>query len=126
MLSIKHWLNLCTHNLLYVTHYKIMPSTCLICKRIAKKGSNVSMHRILPKSEAVNRQKRLVTLNLTKDDVLEHHRICSQHFRNGDTTQISSLHLSARFALPCLRKLPYKDTRLLTKERISHCNMNQQ
>ena len=54
-----------------------MPSTCLICKKTAKKGSNVSMHRIPPKSEAVNRQKWLVALNLTEDDALEHHRICS-------------------------------------------------
>ena len=28
------------------------------------------MHKIPPKSEAVNRQKWLVTLNLTEDDVL--------------------------------------------------------
>ena len=58
------------------------------------------MHRIPPKSEAVNRQKWLVALNLTEGDVLEHHRICSRHFRNGDTTQIPSLHLGARFASP--------------------------
>ena len=51
------------------------------------------MHRIPPKSEPVNRQKWLVALNLTEDDILEHHMICSRHFRNGDTTQIPSLNL---------------------------------
>ena len=77
-----------------------MPSTCLICKKTAKKGSNASMYRIPPKSEAVNRQKWLVALNLTEDDVLENHRICSKHFRNGDSTQIPTLHLGAQFASP--------------------------
>ena len=41
-----------------------------------------------------------MALNLTEDDVLEHHRICSRHFRNGDTTQIPSLYLGACFASP--------------------------
>ena len=58
------------------------------------------MHRIPPKSETVNRQKWLVALNLTEDDVLEHHRICSRHFRNGDTTQIPCLNLGERFISP--------------------------
>ena len=58
------------------------------------------MHRIPPKSEAVNRQRWLVALNLTEDYVLEHHRICSRHFQNGDITHIPSLHLGARFASP--------------------------
>ena len=58
------------------------------------------MHKIPPMSDAVNTQKWLVALNFTEDDVLEHHRTCSQHFRNGDTTQIPSLPLGARFASP--------------------------
>ena len=77
-----------------------MPSTCLICKKIAKKGSNVSMHRIPPKSDSVNRQRWLMALNLTEGDVSEHHRICSRHFQNGDTTQIPSLNLGERFISP--------------------------
>ena len=39
-----------------------------------------------------------MALNLTEDDVLEHDRTCSQHFQNGDTTQIPSLHLGAQFS----------------------------
>ena len=39
-----------------------------------------------------------MALNLTEDDVLEHHRICSRHFQNGDSTLILTLHLGARFA----------------------------
>ena len=35
-----------------------------------------------------------------KSDVLEHHTICSRHFRNGDTTQIPSLNLGERFISP--------------------------
>ena len=70
-----------------------MPFTCLICKITAKKGSNISMHKIPPKLEAVNRQKWLMALNLTEHQVLEHRRICSWHFQNGDTTQIPLLHL---------------------------------
>ena len=77
-----------------------MPSTCLICKKTAKKGSNVSMHRIPPKSDSVNRQRWLMALNLTEGDVSEHHRICSRHFQNGDTTQIPSLNLGERFISP--------------------------
>ena len=53
------------------------------------------MHRI-PQSQKhmVNRQKWLMALNLIEvHDVLEHHRISSQHFWNGDTTQIPLLHL---------------------------------
>ena len=58
------------------------------------------MHRIPSKLEAVNRQKWLVALNLIEDEVSEHHRICSRHFQNGDTTQIPSLHLGERFISP--------------------------
>ena len=74
-----------------------MPSTC---KQTAKKGSNISMHRIPPKSESVYRQRWLKALNLTEGDVRDHHRICSRHFQNGDATQIPSLHLGERFVSP--------------------------
>ena len=79
------------------------------------------MHRIPPKSEAVNRQNWLVALNLTEDDVSEHQRICSQHFQNGDTTQIPSLHLGACFASP--KKVASQRCKTSCKE-VSHCNMN--
>ena len=54
------------------------------------------MHRILPKSEAVNRQKLLVTLDLTKDDMLEHHRICSQ----DDTFAVDGAYSSTSVTAP--------------------------
>ena len=61
----------------------------------------------------------LVALNLNEDDVLELHRICSQHFQNSDTIQVPLLHLGAQLAHR--RKLSHKDARFLVKQTISHC-----
>ena len=78
-----------------------MPSTCLISNRTSKQlGSGVSFHRFPPKSEAVKRGKWLLVLGLNESDVADHHRVCSQHFPNGDCTQLPSLYLGKRFRSP--------------------------
>ena len=74
-----------------------MPSTCLICKRTSGKHSNISLHRFPPMSEPVKRKQWLIALNLSDNDVAEHHRICSLHFPNGDSSQTPSLYLGKRF-----------------------------
>ena len=77
-----------------------MPSTCLICNRTSGKHSNVSLHRFPPKSEPVKRKQWLTALGLSESDVADHHCICSQHFPNGDSSQIPLLHLGKRFRSP--------------------------
>ena len=77
-----------------------MPSTCLICKRTSGNQSNISLHRFPPVSQPVKRKQWLTALNLSDDDVAEHHRICSLHFPNGDISQTPSLHLGKQFRSP--------------------------
>ena len=92
-----------------------MPSTCIVCKKTPSKSG--SMYRF-PK-DPVKRSQWLSALKLTERDVKEHHRVCSCHFRNGDSTQTPSLHLGERFASP--KKLQsargIRATALSTKRR---------
>ncbi len=78
-----------------------MPSACLICNRTSKhRASGVSFHRFPPKSEAVKCKQWLLALGLTESEVADHHRVCSEHFPNGDCTQLPSLYLGERFRSP--------------------------
>lgn len=75
-----------------------MPSTCLICNRTSKqRAPGVSFP---PKSESVKHKQWLLVLGLTESDVADHHRVCSEHFPNGDCTQLPSLYLAKRFRSP--------------------------
>ncbi len=59
------------------------------------------MHRVpRPNIDPLKRQQWLAALNLTEEQVLDHHRICSRHFPNGDITQVPSLQLGKSFASP--------------------------
>ena len=58
------------------------------------------LHRFPPKSEPVKCKQWLTALGLSESDIADHHRICSQHVPNGDSSQIPSLHLGKRFRSP--------------------------
>ena len=77
-----------------------MPSTCIICKRSSGKKCTVSFHRFPPRSDPVKKNQWLTQLGLSDDDVGDHHRICSRHFPNGDSTQVPSLHVRKKFRSP--------------------------
>lgn len=76
-----------------------MPATCLVCHKTAT-SSNHSMHRFPPKSAPAKRQQWLKAFQLEEHQVLDHHRVCSRHFPNGDISQAPSLNLGRRFASP--------------------------
>ena len=80
-----------------------MPSTCIICNRSSGKKSAVSFHRFPPRFDPVKRNQWLKQLGLADDDVDDvgdHHRICSKHFPNGDSTQVPSLYIGKKFQSP--------------------------
>ena len=54
-----------------------MPCTCIVCKKMAGKGGNVSLHRIPPRTDPVKRQQWLIALNLEDDENADHHRVCN-------------------------------------------------
>ena len=56
------------------------------------------MHRFPSDSE--KRHQWLLALNLKSEDVKSHHVVCSRHFRNGDPTNVPSLHLGKKFRSP--------------------------
>ena len=60
----------------------------------------MSFHRFPPKSEPVKRKQWLHALGLTESDVADHHRVCSEHFPNGDCTPLPSLYLRKWFRSP--------------------------
>lgn len=96
-----------------------MPDSCLVCKRLASKELNVTLHRFPPKSQIEKRKKWLKALNLTEDDIAPHHKVCTRHFQNGDTNQVPTLHLGRKFVSPKKRG----STR---SERISKRNVKAQ
>ena len=77
-----------------------MPDSCIVCKRLASKELKITLHRFPPKSHADKRKKWLKALNLSEDDIAPHHKVCSRHFQNGDTSQLPTLHLGRKFLSP--------------------------
>ena len=94
-----------------------MPSTCIVCKKTARKDEGVSLHRFPPKSEPVKRQVWLNALNLKEDRIQDHHRVCSRHFPNSDVTQVPSLNLGKRFVSPKKLHTPRGERALRSAKR---------
>ena len=61
---------------------------------------HVLFHRYPPKSEPAKRKRWLLALDLPESDIADHHRICSKHFPNGDSSQTPLLHLGKKFRSP--------------------------
>lgn len=75
-----------------------MPSTCILCKHTTQNDGTVKMFRF--PSNPVIRKQWLHNIGLKEQDLRQHSRLCSRHFRNGDKTQLPTLHLGKRFASP--------------------------
>ena len=77
-----------------------MPNKCYMCGLTKSKDSSISLVRI-PK-EATKRQVWLKNLHLTEDDLkdVRDPRICSRHFRDGNTKQFPSLNIGWKFGSP--------------------------
>lgn len=84
-----------------------MPATCIVChsKHKKKDDRTVSMFRF--PSDKETHDKWLSSLELRREDVKPHSRVCSRHFLNGDPSQIPSLHLGKRLYSP-KKKAPVK------------------
>ena len=77
------------------TQHTAMPFTCLICNQTGGKRSNV--HSI-DFHQSLNHNGQ-VTLGLSESDTADRHRICSQHYRNGDSSQVNKQNiLKKRFS----------------------------
>ena len=68
----------------------MMPSTCIVCWKVG--GYGVSMFRIPPKSNTSMREELIKLLRLKDADLQDHHRACSHHFKNGDSSQVPHLY----------------------------------
>ena len=77
-----------------------MPDSCVICKRLPSKELNITLHHFPPKSKISRRKQWLKILGLSEDDITAHHKVCSRHFPNRDSTQIPSLNLGRKFQSP--------------------------
>ena len=73
-------------------------STCIVCNKVKKKGDTRSFFHI-PKT-ADKRSLWLKNLQIDESSIKEHHRVCSEHFPNGDRIQPPSLTLGPRFISP--------------------------
>lgn len=93
-----------------------MPTTCLVCQKT--RSPNVSMHRFPPKSTPAKRLQWLTAFKLKEHDVLDHHRVCSRHFPNGDIAQPPSLSLGKRFSSP---KKPFTSRGMRAAKRRKIC-----
>ena len=80
-----------------------MPDSCIICKRKTSIKESVSLHRF--PAALTKRNQWLAALSLEEHAVKDHHRVCSLHFRNGDTSQVPSLVLGKRFLSPIKRTI---------------------
>ena len=80
-----------------------MPSYCIICGSSKQNESNISLYRIPKKPEL--RQSWLAGLNLVEEDVTKDSRVCSKHFRDGNSRNIPSIFIGKKFA-----DLPSMDT----------------
>ena len=80
-------------------------SSCVVCKRTRVKG--VSLHRFPSlSSQPARRRQWLTGLGLEEEQMLDHHRVCSLHFPNGDVSQVPSITLGRRFASPIKKNDP--------------------
>lgn len=62
--------------------------------------------------------KWLLAFGLSESDVSDYHRVCTQHFLNGDCTQLSLLHFGKQFRLP--KKSGQPDSKEQQRERCKH------
>ena len=94
---------------------------------------HVSFHRFPPKSEPAKCKRWLLALGLSEGDIADHHRICSQHFPNGDSSQTPSLHLGKKFRSPKkvwtaraqrAAKRRSTNTEVPTSKRHLHCSLS--
>ena len=60
---------------------------------------HVSFHWFPPKSEPAKRKRWLLALDLSESDLADHHRICSKHFPNGDSSFTPLLHLGKKVSV---------------------------
>ena len=73
--------------------------TCFLCGSTRAKDPNVSFHRF--PSDKTKKQRWLKALGLNDDDIGSHHRLCSQHFPEGDAkSHDPQLNVGKRFASP--------------------------
>ena len=78
---------------------QIMTGTsCVVCKRTKKKGDSISMYRI--PSCPIKRKEWVECLSLDETSLRDYHRVCSEHFPNGDQAQKPSLTLGRKFVSP--------------------------
>ena len=75
-----------------------MPNSCLVCGHVKKKTETVSMFRF--PADPKKRQRWLLSLNLTENDITEQSRVCSKHFLHGNSSNIPVRNLGRRFASP--------------------------
>ena len=80
-----------------------MPSTCIVCRKVG--GNGVSMFRIPPKSNQFKRDEWVKSLQLNEADLRDHHRVCSRHFPNGDSSQVPHLYLESLVHVQTPRRL---------------------
>ena len=55
-------------------------------------------------ADKVKRKQWLDSLNLSEEDITQNTRLCTRHFRDGDTTQLPSVGLGKRFYSPKKRQ----------------------
>ena len=78
---------------------QIMTGTsCVVCKRTKKKSDSISMYRI--PSCPIKKKQWIECLSLDEASLRDHHRVCSDHFPNGDPAQKPSLALGRKFLSP--------------------------
>ena len=77
---------------------QIMAGTSCVFKRTQKKGDSISLYRI--PSCPIKRKEWIECLSLDEASLRDHHRVCSEHFPNGDQTQKPSLTLGQKFVSP--------------------------
>ena len=73
-----------------------MPSHCIICGSSKNSDPNLSLYRI-PKQTDL-RRSWLRGLQLSEEDLTKDARVCSKHFRDGNSKTIPSIFIGERFA----------------------------
>ena len=73
-------------------------TSCVVCKRTKKKGDSIAMYRI--PSCPTKRKEWIECLALDEVSLKDHHRVCSNHFPNGDQSQKPTLTLGQKFVSP--------------------------
>ena len=95
---------MCLSSLSLPLSYRLYTVQCLLLVSYAAVPvSNVDLvyHFIgfLQKANLLN-VNNVCRPSVSESDVADHHRVCSQHFPNGDSTQLPSLYLGKHFRSP--------------------------